>query len=73
MFKLARTASTRVTMTDVPALLFAALLKKLHEQQRGRPLEGSDAIILQKVSSFKSPGPHPHAIVCNRGLDFTVV
>ncbi|KAK9841281.1 hypothetical protein WJX74_003101 [Apatococcus lobatus] len=49
MVKLVRTASTRVTMGDVPALLFAALLRKLHEQQRGRPLEGSDATILQEA------------------------
>ena len=46
---LTRTGSMRVTLHDVPALLFAALLRKLHEQQRGRPLEASDATILQEV------------------------
>ncbi|KAK9861535.1 hypothetical protein WJX84_008261 [Apatococcus fuscideae] len=46
-----RTASStaRVTLCDVPTLLFAALLKKLHEQQRGRPLDDSDSTIVQEA------------------------
>ena len=56
MGQLSRTASTGVSLQDVPTLLFAVLLKKLHEQQHGKPLDNSDATIVQEV---------PHFILCS--------